>query len=521
MEYKTHYSADVDSAKEVIERLDRVFNILIRISVNKQKSVNKQSHCIGALDRIYSVGLIGRMRIKAKEQKWKSKFYKYRNSFVSQANRQINLISSSPNLGQYATGDNKFLLSEVLGRKHDLVTNMIHIQSTLYKLYNEGRELVQNFEISKERNELQFREDVSDKMIGGKLMHFHSHKGLLQQEIELCKEAIDILKDLLDSAVHIAHENEIIARSFNSDDLKNIRHLLTHEMHTYSSKYKYLRHLLQRQRWLRGAINPHNLVAVHMTDYFPRGAKIRTTGAATEGNDYIPRETIHFTLNDTVSQLGIANWDSKKYAILIPFEKVANRFINLHGADSFILGDLKLPDGTEVMGRARDLHGRRSYGLSLIPISNGSNLVDEVKKRIVARGYYPMVNKAEGWKPPKDLLDDFVSYCNAHGDANRVLLSLANMLGVTSHMHFSDEYKEIERITEQAGRVIDLFRRKETKKIDHYYIRGHIAEIEQHISNLEHMEIVFPEQEEVKSRLITYLRKIQADLIEVNKFFGY
>ena len=81
-----------------------------------------------------------------------------------------------------------------------------------------------------------------------------------------------------------------------------------------------------------------SIVLVHKTDYIPHSSKIRSNRDAkaiagtietkfNDGSDYkidVPskRRTVHFSMNGEVGSHSYGNWDSKKYAIIIPFNDI-------------------------------------------------------------------------------------------------------------------------------------------------------------------------------------------------------
>lgn len=93
------------------------------------------------------------------------------------------------------------------------------------------------------------------------------------------------------------------------------------------------------------------LVAVHLTDSFPEDGVLRTTFS------YDPsfwRDTLHFALNGPVSSHDWGNWDRRKYGILVPLDRLVEaistqRIIGVHAADTYILGDIELPEETQII----------------------------------------------------------------------------------------------------------------------------------------------------------------------------
>jgi hypothetical protein len=64
--------------------------------------------------------------------------------------------------------------------------------------------------------------------------------------------------------------------------------------------------------------NTQNWLLIHATGYAPQNNKLQTTGHAT--NYAVPRATIHFTLNHTVTPNSGGSWNTRPYIILAPYE---------------------------------------------------------------------------------------------------------------------------------------------------------------------------------------------------------
>lgn len=100
-------------------------------------------------------------------------------------------------------------------------------------------------------------------------------------------------------------------------------------------------------------------IAVHITDYFPKKRRIRTRFSVDPRKWF--RDTIHFTLNKPVKDLSTiqtsnlreAVWSSKKFCILIPFDKLYEiNGKNLQGFgpdDTFFTRSIILPDNTMII----------------------------------------------------------------------------------------------------------------------------------------------------------------------------
>jgi len=100
------------------------------------------------------------------------------------------------------------------------------------------------------------------------------------------------------------------------------------------------------------------LVAVHLTDYFPKKKAIRPRFSWQPFT--IIRDTTHFTLNDVAEDLGAlqtggkeAIWSNKSIAILIPFDKLyemnGKNLKIFNPIDTVFTGVIFLPEGTHVV----------------------------------------------------------------------------------------------------------------------------------------------------------------------------
>jgi hypothetical protein len=109
-----------------------------------------------------------------------------------------------------------------------------------------------------------------------------------------------------------------------------------------------------------------DLIVVHLTDqYVSDGVlkphsyaplKINDVVSGEEKKWFYPRETLHFTLNGIVddhnggyNQRDTYSWKDKKFAYIVPLVNVIGQVISLFTHDTILLGQLKLPDSTEVV----------------------------------------------------------------------------------------------------------------------------------------------------------------------------
>ena len=154
-----------------------------------------------------------------------------------------------------------------------------------------------------------------------------------------------------------------------------------------------------QRRVLKNKINFHNIIAVHLTDYFPRGGVI-TTKANHEINyegvkTKFPLQSIHFALNSPVSNHDMNSWTGAKFAILIPLNKIANRIVTLNPVDTWVIGRLKLPRGSVIIGLGNSLKNKTIPGVKLITIEG--DIHQAVRDYIAQKGLPVSIMSKWAW----------------------------------------------------------------------------------------------------------------------------
>ena len=177
--------------------------------------------------------------------------------------------------------------------------------------------------------------------------------------------------------------------------------------------------LSERHEWKdkSESVNWNQLVAVHKTNHLPRG-KMQPHGHVVSDITYTgpdrkskirahsARGTVHFTLNHGVQDHGMANsetgkpqnsWSDRRYAVLIPADKMKDRIVYLLPADTMIFGEMALPEGSEVILASKvkkHLTDRRlgvireKTGASILTVGEeGESLDKTIERRIYERGY--------------------------------------------------------------------------------------------------------------------------------------
>lgn len=220
-------------------------------------------------------------------------------------------------------------------------------------------------------------------------------------------------------------------------------------------------------------LNFNALIAVHLTDYFPEKGVIKPLGQATllrfgTADKALPRQTIHFSLNGSVSAHLYGDWTNKKYAILLPLDLITNRIYCLNPADTYIVGSLGLPKGTEILGKAEDLRGKSGGLATLIPIGESEGLDKAVWRRIAEKGYIPFAIGGWGWffgesngnnwntirSFAKALFNEDEPLPDGLESIQQKLLKIASAKGFNIEYHSSSFFCEVEEHTERIYGVL-------------------------------------------------------------------
>ncbi|MBI5391356.1 hypothetical protein HZB02_07765 [Candidatus Woesearchaeota archaeon] len=209
------------------------------------------------------------------------------------------------------------------------------------------------------------------------------------------------LGEMAREASRIVAENREIERLFNQRDLAELKELAGQQAKREQDKIAYFNRKLEEMRRLQLNFRPEQLIAVHVTNHFPENGVMRTTGQFTgkifsndkrskEREVKFPRETIHFSLNGKVGSHVYGNWDSVKFAVLIPVHLIMQRIVNLNPVDTYVVGELNLPHGSEIIAREEDAVGHQFGNAKFVPVPNGKALEEVISLRIKERGFTPM-----------------------------------------------------------------------------------------------------------------------------------
>lgn len=204
------------------------------------------------------------------------------------------------------------------------------------------------------------------------------------------------------------------------------------------------------------------LILVHKTSFLPHGKLV--SGGSIYRHAFInptdldgpkicaktTRATIHFTLNGGVNDHEVGEWSNSNYAVLIPAEEVSGRIANLLEQDTWVCGDLMLPQGSEIIisNRAKEhltpkrLEAIKKHsGAGIITLANeGETLECAIRRRIGRRGFSYRANAKYGWEDYSG--DRFLEDLRA----KERIQTIARQMGISSNLHpeFHSSFGEME-----------------------------------------------------------------------------
>jgi len=148
-------------------------------------------------------------------------------------------------------------------------------------------------------------------------------------------------------------------------------------------------------------IKASDFVLVHKTNRLPDKNGIIYPSVFSHPEE--ARATVHFSLNGPVNEHVRGNaWDSCKYAIIIPFERLdedtKRRVVSFNPSDTYVLGPVKLPEGSLIIGKEEHLRDKSRFGKSDVKIiPRGDNVNEHVFSHIAGMGRCPMQINDKTW----------------------------------------------------------------------------------------------------------------------------
>jgi len=145
------------------------------------------------------------------------------------------------------------------------------------------------------------------------------------------------------------------------------------------------------------------LVAVHLTETPPENGVIKTTGQfiythPDDGSEVVlPRETIHFALNGSVTSHDRGNWSDAQIAIVVPLSDIISQVDTIRGEDTWIVGELELPSSAVIIGSPEALAGLGPGLATVRTVGNASSLNEAVNSEIENQGFTVATIGDRGW----------------------------------------------------------------------------------------------------------------------------
>lgn len=142
-------------------------------------------------------------------------------------------------------------------------------------------------------------------------------------------------------------------------------------------------------------LEPSDLIAVHLTDTFPKEGIIHPT--VYYKPDFL-RFTTHFTINSLPPDINMYGWSwkGKKYAVLVPFDQLKDEVLAFNPADTWVIGDLELPKGTVILKDRTDETALSSVGKAQVVEADYfqggekmSGIERAIYEQMIQMGYFP------------------------------------------------------------------------------------------------------------------------------------
>lgn len=200
-----------------------------------------------------------------------------------------------------------------------------------------------------------------------------------------------------------------------------------------------------------------SLIGVHKTKYAPTANIIKSAKASNKkyqehviinGVEYeysfkSARDTVHMAMNDEVSSHIYGSWDDCKYAVLIPFEDIANEKIaRAQPEDTFTRGNLELSEHTWILCPKNEVEQLKIFNPKVNVLGyEGENVTGFSQPFLTQLGY-----SAEN-----------VGMWNWHNvESNRKFYELLNKEGIKNGSHMLTYFYEDEKLLTHINQAVSL-----------------------------------------------------------------
>ncbi|GEM_PF-3565752 len=214
----------------------------------------------------------------------------------------------------------------------------------------------------------------------------------------------------------------------------------------------------------RKAMNVEDLVAVHMTNYFPHNGVIRSRNLVMPSDSL--RNSVHFSMNHPVQGHNDGNWDNKSYAVFVPLDKLVheegNLLWNFNVIDTYFIGDVTLPKGT-ILVNSTPLQPTDEQLREMIE----KGIRYAIGSRNIRRDIYLLIEQ-EGFQPMQGGMWDWGDYSSSHTINQE---KIAEELRAQQRCHFRSDLDGIEWLSNNL-RII-------SGKVGKKQIRAYLRAVEE------------------------------------------
>ena len=192
-----------------------------------------------------------------------------------------------------------------------------------------------------------------------------------------------------------------------------------------------------------------DILLVHKTDFAPIKGVIyspKSTNAKKKDTfmfnnkeyeyEYLAEnDTLHFCLNAHVTDHDLGHWEDRKYAVILPFDKVnKENLIRTDPHDTYFLNEVILPEGSTIICPENDKEkiSKQNPNVEIITYNNSISLDQAIECVILYKGYKIQEVNTHGW----------IDYHENHADDdtdNLKTIQIENNLVDKEREHYSSE----------------------------------------------------------------------------------
>lgn len=219
------------------------------------------------------------------------------------------------------------------------------------------------------------------------------------------------------------------------------------------------------------------LYAVHATNLLPENGVIIADG---RGLDVpILRSEIHFALGGLVPAHVGGNWESRKFAVVVPLAELEPQLANLMVFDTIIYGDYKIPSGAVLIIPDNVQTGALPENITIHRYSTGTTLRRAIENVIESKSGWVIKTKyGDGLKNDKAIIEELGININSH-------LALKEILDQHPNVTFLNGVQTKGDMVSQWSRfLIKYFTMKERLNISTAQLKFETKKFEMFVANV-------------------------------------